>query len=324
MTATSSSEPSYVGIDVAKDKLDLARSDSSQRPCVSNDPAGIEQIVQLLLPVKPTVIVVEATGGLERPLVSALLDAQLPVALVTPSRVRHLAKALGILAKTDTIDADVLVEFARHAAPRLSEKRSANQFELEALITCRRQLTHVRTEQSNRRRTTTSKSALRSCDAVLKTVDRQIELLDQQIKKLIESDDDFRNIDRQLKTVPGVGPVVSATLAAELPELGKVDHRQISALVGVAPFNHDSGRFKGKRSIRGGRASVRSTLYMATVTAIRCNPVIQRFAKRLEKTGKCAKVIIVAAMRKLLGLLNVMVRDNLNWNQLTAVKTLDA
>ena len=323
MTA-SSSEPIFVGIDVAKDNLDLARSDHSQRLGVANDAAGIDQIVLLLLPLKPAMIVVEATGGLERALVSALLDAKLPVALVTPSRVRHLAKALGILAKTDTIDAGVLVEFARRAAPRLSEKRSANQVELEALITCRRQLTHVRTEQSNRRCTTSSKSALRSIDAVLKTVDRQIESLDQQIKKLIESDDDFRNLDRQLKTVPGVGPVVSATLAAELPELGKVDHRQISALVGVAPFNHDSGRFKGKRAIRGGRASVRSTLYMATVTAIRCNPVIQRFAKRLEQTGKCAKVIIVAAMRKLLGLLNAMVRDNLTWNQLTAVKTLDA
>lgn len=323
-SSSSSAQPIYIGIDVAGEKLDLARSDAPQCLTVGNDPQGIAQIAQLLTALKPATIVVEATGGLERPLVAALLDVHLPVALVSPAKVRHLAKAFGILAKTDAIDARVLVEFARRGAPRLAEKRSENLSELEALITCRRQLTHVRTEQANRRRTTTSKRALHSIDAVLKTVERQIESLDQQIKKLIDSDDDFRNLDRLLRSVPGVGPILGATLTAELPELGQTDHRQISALVGVAPYNCDSGRFKGKRAIRGGRTSVRSVLYMATVAAIRFNPVIKRFAEALRRRGKCEKVLIVASMRKLLGLLNAMVRDNLNWNQLTVVKTLDA
>jgi transposase len=313
----------FVGIDVAKDKLDLARSDSEQLLTVANDPDGIRQIVELLASASPATIVVEATGGLERKLVDALLDADLPVALVNPGHVRHFAKGIGILAKTDAIDAAVLVAFARLASPRLAEKRSKNRVELDALVTCRRQLTRVRTEQTNRKLTTTSKVAARSIDAVLKTLDKQIDSLDQQIRRLIDSDDDFKDLDRLLRSAPGVGPVLSSTLVAELDELGRTDRSQIGALVGIAPFNHDSGRLKGKRCIRGGRASVRSVLYMATITAIRCNPVIRIFADRLQKTGKSAKVVIVACMRKLLGLLNAMIRDKLTWSQLNVVKALD-
>lgn len=312
----------YVGIDVSKDKLDVGRSDSDQVLSMAHDPAGIDRIVKLLVPLRPTTIVVEATGGLERALVAGLLEAGLPVALVNPARVRKLAEGLGILAKTDPIDTHVLVEFARLGTPRLVQKRSENQVELEALVTCRRQLLHVRSEQSNRRLTTSSKQALRSIDAVLATLDKQIASLDQQIRKLIDSDDEFRNIDRQLRSVPGVGPVLSATLAAELPELGTTDRRQIGALVGVAPFNYDSGRFRGKRFIRGGRAAVRCTLYMGTIAAMRFNPVIAEFAQRLQKSGKTAKQIIVACMRKLLCLLNAMIRDNLTWAQLRVVQAL--
>lgn len=253
---TATSAPVYslfIGINVALDKLDLARSDSSQLLTVPNDLGGIARIVATLLAAKPTTIVVEATGGLERQLVAALLDAGLPVAVVNPAQVRHFAKGLGILAKTDAIDARVLVEFARRASVRLAEKRSKNQVELQALVTCRRQLIHVRTEQSNRRLTTYSKAALKSIDAVLKTLGTQINSLDQQIRKLIESDDDFKDLDRLLQSAPAVGPVLSSTLIAELNELGRTDRRQISTLVGLAPFNHDSGRLKGKRSIRGGR-----------------------------------------------------------------------
>jgi transposase len=312
----------FAGIDVAKDKLDLARSDSAQILTVANDADGIRQLLDALGKTRPSVIVIEATGGLEQGVLGALLDAGLPVALVNPGHVRHFARGLGILAKTDAIDARVLVQFARLASPRLAQKRSENQVELDALVTCRRQLTAVRAEQSNRRQSTSSKSAKKAIDAVLKTLDGQIEDLGRQIKKLIESDDDFNSIDKLLRSVPGVGPVLSSTLLAELTELGCEDVRQLSALVGVAPFNCDSGQSKGKRAIRGGRAPLRSVLYMATVAAIRFNPVISRFAQRLQAAGKLGKVVIIACMRKLLTLLNAMVRENLTWEQLNVVKAL--
>jgi transposase len=312
----------FVGIDVALDKLDLARSDSGRTITFGNDADGIARLVAALASPRPALIVVEAIGGLERAVLDALLDAALPVALVNPARVRHFAIGIGILAKTDPIDASVLMEFARRAEPRLSVKRSENQVELEALVTCRRQLTHVRTEQTNRRQRTSSKSALKAIDAVLKTLGKQIEDLDKLIRKLIESDDDFNSIDKLLKSVPGVGAVLSATLLAELAELGSVGRGAVAALVGVAPFNHDSGRMKGKRAICGGRASVRCVLYMATVAAIRCNPVIKPFAERLKKAGKQGKVVIVACMRKLLAILNAMIRQNLSWSELQLVKNL--
>ena len=310
----------FVGIDVAKTHLDVAGSNDTVVRRVSNDPAGIRDLLATLKAAAPSVIVVEATGGLERPLVEALLDAALPVALVNPGHVRHFAIGLGILAKTDAIDARVLLEFARKAAPRLAVKRSKNQAELEALVTCRRQLLQTRTEQSNRLQTTTSTPARKALQTVLATLDKQIAKLDAQITQRIASDEDMRHHDQLLQSVPGVGPVLSATLLAELGELGKSDRRQISALAGVAPFNRDSGRFRGKRAIRGGRATVRRVLYMATVAAIRCNPVIKTFAQRLEQTGKLPKVIIVACMRKLLAILNVMLRENLAWHQLNLVK----
>jgi len=269
---------------------------------------------------RPGLIVIEATGGYVRPALDALLDAGLPVALAQPAQVRHLAKSLGVLAKTDAIDARVLVTYARHAAPRLAEKRSKNRVELEALVTCRRQLISVRTEQRNQLETTRSGSARRALESVLKAVQSQIDSLDTQIRALIESDDEMNGWDRLLRTVPGVGPVLSATLLAELIELGAVGRAQISALAGVAPYNCDSGRIRGRRAIRGGRPAVRSALYMAAVTAIRCNPVIGAFANRLKETGKPSKVVIVAAMRKLLTYLNAMLRDGLEWSQLKVVQ----
>jgi transposase len=323
------SPPVFVGVDVAKAKLDLARSDSGELLTLSNDLQGIEQMVQSLKPrggaSSPSVacIVVESTGGLERPLIEALLDAGLPVALVNPSRVRHFAIGCGILAKTDPIDAAVLMRFAQLAAPRLAQRRSANQTELDQLITCRRQLSVARVTQLNARSSTTSRSAAGAIDRVIKTLDQQIELLDRQIRKLIDSDDDFKHLDKLLRSVPGVGAVLSSTLVAELSELGRTDRRQIGALVGVAPFNRDSGTFRGQRSIRGGRVQVRCVLYMATLAGMRFNPVLKRFAQRLTDAGKASKVVIVACMRKLLTLLNAMVRDNLMWSDLSVVKTLD-
>jgi transposase len=314
----------FVGIDVAKDKLDLARSDSDRVQTFANDLQGITQIVASLSPAagQPLTVVVEATGGLERHLMDALLEAGLPVAVVHPGRVRYFAKGLGILSKTDRIDAGVLLRFGQLAAPRLAGKRSTNQAELQALVVCRRQLNVTRVQQSNRLDATSAKAAKRSVQAVIQTLDRQIDNLDKQIRALIDADDDFKHLDGLLQSVPGVGPMLSATLTAELRELGDTDRREIGALAGVAPFNRDSGQFNGKRAIRGGRTAVRCVLYMATQAAIRFNPVIKAFSDRLKAAGKANKVRIVACMRKLLTLLNAMVREDLTWDQLDVVKKL--
>ncbi|MGH9809146.1 MAG: IS110 family transposase [Terriglobia bacterium] len=290
---------------------------------VNNDAQAIAKLVALFTAARPQCIVIESTGGLERPLTEALLDANLPVALVNPSRIRHFAIGMNIMAKTDQLDAQVLMRFACLAQPRLAQKRSENQAELDALVTCRRQLVASRTAQFNGRLTTTSKNAIRSIDAVLKTLDKQIDALDKQIRTVIDSDDDFKHLHEILRSAPGVGPASSATLLAELHELGQADRRQISSLVGVAPFNHDSGKFRGQRRIRGGRIQVRCVLYMVALTAMRCNPLMRNFAARLREKGKKTKVIIVACMRKLLVLLNAMIRDNLRWDQLNVVKALE-
>jgi transposase len=316
----------HVGIDVCRDKLDLARSGCDAVETFPNDAAGIARIVALLTTTAPTVavVVIESTGGPERALIQALLEAELPVALVHPGRVRHFAKGLGVLAKTDRIDALVLRRFGELAAPRLLERRSKNQSELRDLVACRRQLCATRAQQYNRRGATASKAALRSIDAVIKALDKQIDSLDRQIRELLDAADDFKHLDGLLRSVPGVGPTLSATLAADLAELGHADRQRVCALAGVAPFADDSGATRGRRSIRGGRTDLRCVLYMGTLAAIRSNPIIKAFAQRLRASGKLAKVVIVACMRKLLTLLNAMIRDGLRWDQLEVVKKLSA
>jgi transposase len=312
----------YVGIDVSKEKLDLARSDQNDVLQYANDPAGITSIVVMMKKAQPVLIVIESTGGLERPLVGALLDEDLPAALVHPGRVRNMAKALNINAKSDKIDARVLYLFGQKAQPRISQKASKNREDLSDLVTCRRQLITTRVQQSNRLGSSFSAAARKSINAIITALDKQIEKLDQQIRRLIDADDDFRDLEKILLSVPGVGPALTAALLADLPELGHLDRQPVCAIVGVAPFANESGNFKGQRSIRGGRAHLRNVLYMNALTAIRCNPVIKAFAKRLEQKNKEQKVVIVAAMRKLLSLLNVMVRDGLLWQELNIVKKL--
>jgi transposase len=309
-----------VGIDVSKEFLDIARSDQPNPWRCANDKAGIRKLVTALSSPTPRCIVIESTGGLERPLIDALLDAELPVALVNPSNVRHLAKGLGFLAKTDAIDARVLARFAELAAPRLLEKRSATRTEFEALVACRRELVNSRIEHLNRLGTTSNKLAQKALRAVLATLDKQIAKLEKQIRNHIDSDDQWKHLDDILQSAPGAGEATAATLLAELPELGKASNREITALAGLAPMNRDSGRFQGKRSIQGGRANLRTALFMPTVAAMRCNPLIKAFADRLTKAGKPWKVVVTACMRKFLILLNVMVRENLKWNQLNLVK----
>jgi transposase len=314
-----------VGIDVSKARLDVARTDApaAARPLAFDNTAdGVRRLVAHLAPAAPAVVVVEATGGLERPLVDALLDAGLPVAVVDPGRARHHARARGAHAKTDAIDAALLADYGRAHAPRLARKRSAKRVELEALVTCRRQLVGVRTDQANRRAATRSDAARAALDAVLATVQAQVDSLDAQVAALIADDQDLDGDRRLLESVPGVGPVSAATLLSELSELGELGRGPVSALAGVAPFNDDSGPRRGARAIRGGRPSVRTVLYMAALSARTHNPVIRAFADRLTKAGKLAKVVLVACMRKLLVLLNAMLRDRLSWDQLAAVKKL--
>jgi transposase len=316
--------PSYAGIDVSKDKLDLARSDREAAQSFPNDAAGVAAVVELLAGVGPSlaVVVVEATGGLERPLLEALLDAGLPAALVHPGRVRYFAKGLGVKHKNDPVDARVLMRFGQLAGPRLAQKRTAHQAELADLVACRRQLSATRAQQLNRRSSAFSKAAVRSLDAVIAALAKQIDALDERIRELIDADDDFRHLDGLLRSVPGVGPALSATIVAELRELGEADRREVAALAGVAPYEDSSGRRDGPRSIAGGRTALRCVLYMATLSAMRFNPVIRAFAGRLKAAGKRGKVVVVACMRKLLILINAMARDDLTWDQLDVVKKL--
>jgi len=314
MTSASQTPTSYVGIDVSKDKLDMAVEGSADIHTFANDAAGITQLIGRLRQLHLSLIVVEATGGYERAVLNAALDAALPIARVQPSRVRHFAKAQGLLAKSDGIDAHLLALYARCLQPAVSEKRSKNEVELDALLALRRQLIDARTAHTSQMQMAESDFVRDQLKQLLRQIHDRIKKVDKHIARLIDSDDDLAGRRDLLLSVPGVGQTTAATLAAQLPELGKIDRCQISALVGVAPYDRDSGHFKGKRSIFAGRATVRSVLYMATITAIRCNPVIQRFAERLQKAGKMPKVVITACMRKLLTILNAMARDGLTWS----------
>jgi len=311
----------FIGIDVSKDKLDLAIDGQADVSTFSNDAAGIGQLIERIRPMSPALIVLEATAGFERAMVNAALDADLPIARVQPSRVRHFAKAQGLLAKSDGIDARLLALYARCLQPAVCEKRSKKQAELAALLVLRRQLIDTRTAHNNQRQLADSSFARQTLAQLVRKVHDQVKKVDKRIEKLVDSDEDLSGRCELLMSVPGIGKTTAATLAAQLPELGKADRQQICALVGLAPFNRDSGKWSGKRSIFGGRGAVRSVLYMATVTAIRCNPVISQFAQRLQKAGKLPKVVITACMRKLLTILNAIARDGRKWNLSCQLKT---
>ena len=310
----------WVALDVAKDSLEVGCStpDAVRLRAVENAPAGFRQLLKALPPRESTAVVLEATGGYERNVVAELLEAGYRVAVVNPRQVRDFAKGLGILAKTDRLDAQVLAKFAQHVQPRMLREMPQQQQELADLVVRRRQLLDLRTMESNRAQQAvalgTSKAARKSLDKMLQTLDAQIKLIDAAIAKLIDSEDDWRDKSALLQSTPGLGKVTAATLLAELPELGALNRQQIAALVGVAPFNDDSGRHQGGRHIAGGRTSVRNVLYMATLSATTHNPTIQAFAKRLEKEGQKFKVIQTACMRKLLVILNTMLKNKTSWN----------
>lgn len=304
----------FVGIDVAKHSLDVCLLPEGKPLSLSYDRKGLKQLLAQLPDAGTCLIVVEATGGYQRRVVTELTDRGHLVAVVNPRQVRDFARGLGILAKTDRIDAEVIARFAQQIRPRCVAQVSEKQAELQQLVTRRRQLVGLRTAEMNRTETITSKTVRKSIQRVVGLLEKQIEQIEKEIYALLESDDDWKGKAQLLGSVPGIGPVTIASLLAQLPELGLLNRQEIAALVGLAPFNRDSGRFRGKRSIWGGRADVRSVLYMAALTARRFNPHIRKFAARLEGEGKAFKVVITACMRKLLVIINTMVKHNTHWN----------
>jgi transposase len=312
-----STQNSFVGIDVSKSKFDVVILPAGTRLTCTYDAQGIEGFLRQLP--ERCVVVLEATGGYERRLAAELVEAGHQTAIANPRQVRDFARGMGMLAKTDRLDARVLATYAQHVQLRLVEKRSQKQQELTALVVRRRQLLTLQVAESNRLEQTTIKSAAQSIRHILDVLRKELKKLDAEIARLIEADDDWRNKSELLQTVPGVGPATSATLVAELSELGKLNRHRIASLVGLAPFARDSGQFRGQRAIWGGRGSVRSALYMAAFNARRCNPVIRAFADRLKQAGKRPKVILTACMRKLLVILNTMVRNQTTWNATVAI-----
>ena len=304
--------PLTVGVDVAKDKFDAATA-TEPWGVFDNAPAGYSKLVKRLPAPGSVLVVMEATGGYERVLVAALVEAGHHVAVVNPRQVRDFAKAMNILAKTDALDALVVARFGEVAKP-VPKVFDKDQEELRELILRRRQLVEQRTAEINRQKTVISRIARQSLERVVNTLDVEIARIEKAMLKLVANDDDWRAKYERLKGVPGVGQQTAATLVAELPELGQLNRQEISALVGVAPLNDDSGQKSGQRRVWGGRAGVRCTLYMAALTAMSHNPVIKEFAQRLRKKGKQAKVVITACMRKLLVILNTMLRDATDWS----------
>jgi transposase len=302
-----------VGIDVAKAKLDVCVRPRHETFTVANEPQGIAALVAHLVPLRPVLIVLEATGGLEHAAAAALAAAGLPVAIVNPRQTHHFAKALGLLAKTDTLDANALARFAEHVQPTPRPLPDETAREFEALLQRRRQLLDMRAAEQNRLGSTTASRVRTSLQAHITWLSKQLERVDKELGDAVQASPVWRAKDELLQGIKGIGPAASRTLLAALPELGTLTRQQIAALVGLAPVNHDSGQRKGQRSIGGGRAEVRSVLYMAALAAARYNPALRAFAERLKSAGKAAKVCLVAVARKLLTIANAVLRDERPW-----------
>ena len=307
-------EHPYVGIDVAQASLDVAARPTGRVWQVSHTEQGIQELVGQLQGLQPTLVVLEATGGLQLPLVVALTTAGLPVAVVNPRQVRDFAKATGKLAKTDRLDAQVLAHFAEAVRPEPRPLPDAQSRQLAAILTRRRQILGMLTAEKNRLGTATQEMHPR-IEAHIAWLKRELAELDKDLGWAIRQSPVWREKDDLLQSAPGVGRVLSSTLLADLPELGNLSNRQLAALVGIAPLNRDSGTMRGKRTIWGGRAQVRAVLYMATLAATRFNPVIKAFYQRLCAAGKTKKVALGACMRKLLTILNAMLKHGTPWHQ---------
>jgi transposase len=297
---------------VSKDRLDIAVRPTGDTWSVANDASGTPEVVQRLAQLHPKLVVLEATGGLQLPVVAALASAGLPLSMVNPRQVRDFARATGKLAKTDQLDAQVLAHFAEAVRPTPYPLPDAQTQELTALLTRRHQVVEMLTAEKNRLRTARESVRQRVQDHI-RWLEQELADLDDDLEHTLRESPLWREKDNLLRSVPGIGRVVSITLLADLPELGTLSRHQIAALVGVAPLNRDSGRFRGKRTVWGGRAKVRAALYMAALTATRYNPIIKAFYHRLCGAGKARKVALTACMRKLLIILNSMVKHQQTW-----------
>jgi transposase len=304
--------PCYVGIDVAKARLDVAIRPGGDGWHVANDAAGVATLVTRLHDLQPTLVVLEATGGYERPLATALAAAGLPLAVVNPRQARDFAKATGKLAKTDALDAQALAHFAAAVQPPVRPVPDADARALAAILARRGQVVAMLTAEQQRLATALPPMQERIA-AHLAWLEEELATLDGELARAIREDPVWREHAALLRRVPGVGPVLATTLLADLPELGTLTRQQVAALAGVAPLNQDSGKRRGKRAVWGGRGRVRAVLYMATLAAARFNPVIKAFYDRLLAAGKAKKVALTACMRKLLTILNAMLARRTRW-----------
>jgi transposase len=308
----------FVGIDIAKDTLDVHILPSEEQFTVAFDYSGVATLVQKIKPFAPRLIILEATGGYELQLAAELLAAGLKnIRIINPRQVREFARAIGILAKTDIIDARVLALYAQKVNPEPRPIPPEAEQSLKALVTRRNQLVKMRAAEKNRLARKTAPHIKISLKKTIEFLNRQIEDIEQEMNRAIKNIPTWRNKDKLLRKVPGIGPVTSLTLLASVPELGQLNRRQIASLIGVAPLNRDSGIFRGKRMTWGGRASVRRTFYMATLVACRFNPVIRNFYKKLIDSGKLHKVAMTACMRKMIIILNAMLKTNTPFSRVT-------
>lgn len=314
MTQTSSLQPISVGIDVSKDKLDVAFDPAGESLEFSNDPDGHADLVERLKPCSPERIVVEATGGYEWPVVAALQAASLPVVVMNPRQVRDFARATGRFAKTDAIDASILARFGQTLRPEIRPIPDENARIMQETLGRRRQLMAMRTAEKNRLGQSHNAPVRQGIQNHLDFLDKQIDEIDKDLDKTICDSPACQEKAELLKSVPGIGDQTTRALLVHLPELGACSRQEIAALVGVAPINRDSGKMRGRRTISGGRACVRTALYMATISACRSNPLIRTYYQHLLNAGKAKKVAIIACMRKLLTIINAIIREKKPWN----------
>jgi transposase len=307
--------PVFIGLDVSKQHLDVAVRPQNRHFVNSNDDRGIKQLVKRLVALKPQLIVLEASGGYEFLATAALAEAQLPVALVNPQAVRKFAGATGKLAKTDKIDAQVLAHFAEALRPEPRPLPDQDLQVLKAALQRRLQVVKMIGQEKNRLEKTFIPSVRQDIQEHLAWLQKRLKELDRDLNDQVRRSPLWRDRDRLYQSVPGIGPAISRAVIAQLPEIGTLSGKKAAALVGVAPFNRDSGRFRGKRMIRGGRSHLRNMLYMAAVVASQWNPVIRTFYQRLLAAGKSPKLALTACMRKLVLILNAMVKNNQPWNQ---------
>lgn len=303
----------FVGIDVSKDRLDVHLRPAGEAFIVTRDDVGIEALAGRLVALQPELVVLEATGGFETVVAAGLAAAGLPLAVVNPRQIRDFARATGRLAKTDPLDAAVIAHFAEAVRPQARPVASSETVMLGELIARRRQLIEMMTAERNRRRQLTSKRLINGIDRILAVLQLQLSELEQDIDQAVRGTPAWREKEDLLLSVPGIGSKIARTLIAELPELGSLDRHQVAALVGVAPFNRDSGRWRGRRSIAGGRVTVRSALFMSVLVSIRRKLPLHALYLRLRAAGKPPKVAIVACMRKLATILNAIIRDQKPW-----------